>query len=191
MQSVAFGDINSRSNSFHRRTRRLTYKTDVIDWRRFRLAAQLKASAEQLDLSILQFEQLASAISEAPWPEIQMRREIVQLIGRLGRDAIIPSEANPKDMSRFADNLVGLLKASKKKINIGHAITELEEKLRTFTAETFPRSASLLQVCMGVLCEHGLLSGPLQKYSCHITDHLVEIFPGVSELTPVFDYGTK
>jgi ppGpp synthetase/RelA/SpoT-type nucleotidyltranferase len=172
-------------------THPLTYKTSIIDWKRVRLAAQLKASTEQLDLSILKFEELASAISEAPWPEIQTRKEIVELIDRLGRDSIIPSEANPKDMSRFADNLMGLLKASKKKVDVGRAIAELEEKLRTFTIETFPRSASLLQVCMGVLCESGLLSGPLQKYSCHVTDHLVEIFPGVRELTPIFDYGAK
>jgi ppGpp synthetase/RelA/SpoT-type nucleotidyltranferase len=172
-------------------THPLTYKTNIIDWKRVRLAAQLKASTEQLDLSILQFEQLASSINEAPWPEMQMRREIVHLIDQLGRDAIIPSEANPKDMSRFADNLMGLLMASKKKVDIGRAITELEAKLRTFTADTFPRSASLLQICMGVMCENGLLAGPLQKYSCHITDQLAEIFPGVRELTPVFDYGVK
>ena len=170
-------------------THPLTYKTDFIDWKRFRLAAQLKASTEHLDLSILQFEQLASAVSEAPWPEIEMRRKIVQFIDRLGRDEILPSEANPKDMSRFADNLVGLLRASNKRVDVPLAIVELESKLRMFTAETFPRSVSLLQVCMGVLCEHGLLSGPLQKYSCHITDQLVEIFPCVSTLKPVFNYG--
>ena len=74
---------------------------------------------------------------------------------------------------------------------MGRAIALLEEKLRLFTMETFPRSASLLQVCMGILCEGGLLSGPLQEYSCHVTEHLVEIFPRVAELTPKFDYGTK
>jgi hypothetical protein len=94
-------------------------------------------------------------------------------------------------MSRFADNLIGLLRASNKRVDVSLVIVELESRLRIFTADTFPRSASLLQVCMGVLCEHGLLSGPLQKYSCHITDHLVEIFPSVSTLKPVFDYGVK
>ncbi|MEY9594688.1 ppGpp synthetase/RelA/SpoT-type nucleotidyltransferase [Bradyrhizobium yuanmingense] len=169
-------------------THPLTYKSDTVDWRRLRLAAQLKAAAEQLDLSILQFEELAGGIVEAPWPEIETKRQVVSLIERLVRDEIIPSEANPKDMSRFADNLLSLVRASHKRIDFGIAMAEMERRLRLFSADTFPRSASLLQVCMGLLQEGGLLSGPLQRYSCHVTDHLLEIFPGVSGLTPVFRY---
>ncbi|WFU27240.1 hypothetical protein QA649_13820 [Bradyrhizobium sp. CB1717] len=169
-------------------THPLTYKTDVVDWKRIRLAAQMKAAAEQLDLSVLQFEHLADGIVEAPFPDIQAKREIVQLIELLGRDSVIPSEANPKDMSRFADNLINLLRASQKKTDIHVALAAIEKQLRRFTLETFPRSASLLQVCMGILQEVGLISGPLQRYSCHVTDHLLEIFPGVRGLTPVFEY---
>jgi len=169
-------------------THPLTYKSDQIDWKRFRLAAQLKASAEQLDLSIVQFEQLSSAVTESPWPEIQQKVAIVQLLEKLRDESVIPAEAFPKDMSRFADNLLSLLRASKKKVEFEDAVNEVEAVLRSFTQETFPRSASLLQVCMGGLCQRNVLSGPLQRYSCHVTEQLQQLFPEVKTLTPIFEY---
>jgi len=172
-------------------THPLTYKSDNIDWKRFRLAAQIKAAAEQLDLSIVQFEQLAAAIGESPWPELQLKREVVNLVEKLSQEQVIPAEASPKDMTRFADNLISLIRASKKRIAPDGAISVLDASLRAFSAETFPRSVSLLQVCMGLLCKSGLLSGPLQKYSCHVTDSLAQLFPEVQALTPVFQYEAR
>jgi ppGpp synthetase/RelA/SpoT-type nucleotidyltranferase len=169
-------------------THPLTYKTDNIDWKRFRLAAQLKAASEQLDLAVIQFESLASGISEAPWPELTQKRRIVGLVDGLVQDGIMPIEAGPKDMSRFAENLVALIRASKRKLEVERALDELETGFQEFNVETFPRSASLLQVCIGILCKRGLLSGPLQKYSCHITEHLAQLFPEVSALSPIFEY---
>jgi ppGpp synthetase/RelA/SpoT-type nucleotidyltranferase len=172
-------------------THPLTYKSDTIDWRRFRLAAQIKSATEQLDLSIVQFEQLAAAISESPWPELKERQQVVDLIEKLNSDGVIPSEAGPKDMTRFAENLMSMIRASKKKIRLEDALSELNSRLRGFTEESFPRSASLLQICMGMLCQSGVLSGPLQKYSCHVTEQLVQLFPEVRTLTPVFKYDKK
>jgi ppGpp synthetase/RelA/SpoT-type nucleotidyltranferase len=172
-------------------THPLTYKSDNIDWKRFRMAAQIKAASEQLDLSIVQFEQLAAAIEESPVPELKQRRDVVELIESLIQGKIIPREASPKDMSRFAENLLSLLRASKRKIDLQHALLKLNEGLRVFTYETFPQSASLLQVCIGTLCQSGLLSGPLQKYSCHITEQLTQLFPEAGALSPVFDYKKK
>ena len=172
-------------------THPLTYKSDNIDWRRFRLAAQIKSATEQLDLSIVQFEQLAAAISESPWPELKDRQRVVDLIEKLNSDGVIPSEAGPKDMTRFAENLTSMIRASKKKVRLEDALSELDIRLRAFTEESFPRSASLLQVCMGMLCQGGMLTGPLQKYSCHVTEQLVQLFPEVRALTPVFTYDKK
>jgi ppGpp synthetase/RelA/SpoT-type nucleotidyltranferase len=170
-------------------THPLTYKTGNIDWKRLRLSAQLKASAEQLDLAVLQFEALAAAISEAPWPEIEQKRKVVSLIERLLLEEIIPKEAGPKDMSRFAENLLRLLGASKKRVDVDQSLLVLESSLREFPSDSFPMSASLLQVCMGILCKTGILTGPLQRYSCHVTEHLSLLFPDVRNLSPVFDYG--
>jgi hypothetical protein len=139
-------------------THPLTYKSDNIDWKRFRLAAQIKSATEQLDLSIVQFEQLAAAISESPWPELKEKQQVVDLIERLNSDRVIPSEAGPKDMTRFAENLISMIRASKRKIRLEDALFELNARLRGFTEETFPRSASLLQVCN--LCNFDRLRSP-------------------------------
>jgi len=169
-------------------THPLTYKSNSLDWKRFRLAAQIKATSEQLDLLIVQFEQLAAAIPESPWPELARKRAIFELIERLLGDGIVPSEAAPKDMSRFADNLAALVRASQGRLRIEDVLRNLDEGLRSFTLETFPQSASLLQVCVGILCQGDMLSGPLGKYTCHVTDQLVQLFPKTSALAPVFEY---
>jgi hypothetical protein len=166
----------------------LTYKTPNVDWKRFRLAAQLKAGVEQLDLSVLQFESLSAAITEAPWPDIAQRQSVAQLVTRLVNEGVVPTEAGPKDMSRFADNFIDMTRASKRKMTLEDALVALEAGLRGFDAGSFPRSASLLQICMAILFSDGLLSGPLQRYACHITPELRAIFPGIEVLTPVFRY---
>ena len=144
---------------------------------------------EQLDLAIDSFDILASAVAESIWPEIQQKIEIIRLIQELVSDGVIPAEATPKDMSRFAENLISLLQASKKKSEFSSALNNLEIEMRKLTAETFPRSASILQVCIGLLCAKGVLTGPLQRYTCHVTEQLIQLYPEVGSLSPVFDYG--
>ena len=45
----------------------LAYKTDEVDWKRKRIAAQIKAMVEQLDQLIVSFEAAASPVVESPW----------------------------------------------------------------------------------------------------------------------------
>ena len=42
----------------------LVYKNDEIDWKKLRLAAQIKANVEQLDTLILAFDQMSTIITE-------------------------------------------------------------------------------------------------------------------------------
>ena len=168
-------------------THPLTYKTAIIDWRRYRLSAQLKASVEQLDLSVHEFEAL-SVNCKSPWPDIAERQAVAGMIDRLIVGSVIPNEAGPKDMSRFAENLLALLRSSKKKVVVETALSKLEAGLREFDVDSFPRSASLLQTCMALLFKEGVISGPLQRYRCHVTPELGTIFPGIEALTPVFRY---
>jgi ppGpp synthetase/RelA/SpoT-type nucleotidyltranferase len=169
-------------------THPLTYKTDNVDWKRFRLAAQLKASAEQLDLTVGSFELIASTIAEAPWPAMQQKVEIIRLIEKLVGESVIPTEAAPKDLSRFSENFLSLIQSSKKKVQLEDALAELDVELRQIAGENFPRSISILQVCMGLLCKRGMLRGPLQRYTCHITDQLIQLFPETDALSPRFKY---
>ena len=172
-------------------THPLTYKTNAVDWKRFRIAAQLKASAEQLDLAVDSFEALASAVAESPWPDIQQKIRIIQTIEKLVSDGIIPVEAAPKDMSRFAENLISLLRASETRPEFEPTLNELDLELRKLTSETFPRSVSILQVCTGILCSRGILTGPRHYYTCHIIEQLIQLYPAVRSLSPVFEYANS
>jgi len=49
-------------------THDLVYKSAEIDWKKLRLAAQIKATVEQLDTMIMAFEQIASTIQEHEYP---------------------------------------------------------------------------------------------------------------------------
>jgi hypothetical protein len=52
----------------------LVYKSSGIDWKKLRLAAQIKAIVEQLDTMILAFEQISPAIQESDYPEIKINK---------------------------------------------------------------------------------------------------------------------
>lgn len=54
-------------------THALAYKSDDVDWRRLRLAAQLKASVEQLDMLVRAFDASVSSVTEFEWPNIAAR----------------------------------------------------------------------------------------------------------------------
>ncbi len=169
-------------------THPLVYKTENVEWRRLRLAAELKAAVEHLDLSIVQFDTLASAISESPFPNVDAKKRVAVLVKRLSGEGVIPTESLPKDLSRFAENFVSLIRSSKKNIALDDALAQIEMGLRAFGADKFPRSASLLQISMAMLFQAGLLKGPLQRYACHMTAELTTLFPGVDSLTPIFQY---
>jgi len=57
-------------------TRAFAYKADRVDWRRVRLAAQLKAAVEQMDNLVAGFEGMVATISEQNWPEISAKKKI-------------------------------------------------------------------------------------------------------------------
>jgi ppGpp synthetase/RelA/SpoT-type nucleotidyltranferase len=63
-------------------THDLTYKAQQIDWRRLRLAAQIKAIVEQLDVAILGFEKMAPLIAENPDRRLLIRKQIGDLFSR-------------------------------------------------------------------------------------------------------------
>lgn len=85
-------------------THDLVYKSPEIDWKKQRLAAQIKAMVEQLDTMILAFEQISPVIQESDDPEFKSKRKIADATQELFAQKI-PEELKPKDMTRFCDNL--------------------------------------------------------------------------------------
>lgn len=169
-------------------THPLTYKSQEVNWKRFRIAAQLKASAEWLDTAVESFEALAAAVVEAPWPEIDSKKSAADLIKRLIDANIIPLDVAPKDISRFAENLIAVLQSSSNNVAIEDAIATLENEIRKIPPDSFPRSISILQICIGILCRGGVITPPFRRYRYHVTEQLASIYPEVRMLAPIFSY---
>jgi len=180
----------------------LAYKAPDINWKRLRLAAQVKATVEQLDTLILAFEQTIPYISENPWPELKVKQEIFARIKRIIEDGHIPSEYVPNDLSRYCNNLYTLLDKTRLEKTEKSALRALTEKsaLRALTAielevaktskEMFPKSISFFQYTLAILVKQGIIILPIPdtNYSCHISKELLELYPNLHQIEHNFDY---
>lgn len=175
-------------------THALVYKGSSVDWRRLRLAAQLKASVEQLDNLVAGFDSAAAAIAEQTWPEVVAKRSIENVFKTLFNEAGIPPEVAPRSWGRFSENLFALfLATTNDRVRDPVAFVKvylrtLDTAIRALPKGTFPRSTSLLQTCIGLLVETGSLVGPLTRYTPLLTDELSTLYPSVAVLGRGFDF---
>jgi ppGpp synthetase/RelA/SpoT-type nucleotidyltranferase len=170
-------------------THDLTYKGPDRDWRKMRLAAQMKAAVEQLDLLTDQFEALAPCIPPSQWQETDRQNQICEKVRSLVAEGVIPQEVKPHDLSRFAENILDLLTASDRRSVFPEVLVELEAGFREVSGTNFPRSATLLQIAIGILASKGQITGPFRgEYVGHITNDLVSLYPSVRQLGPTFHY---
>lgn len=169
-------------------THALTYKSSEVDWKRLRLAAQIKATVEQLDTLILGFEQLSASVSESPWTEIKDKCRFAKVINSFFTQGKIPVELTPKDMSRFCDNLYNFSKSSNTEVNIQSVIKCLEREINSMSLDQIPRSISLFQYFLAILISQQLVTLPLKKYTCHVTSELITLYPNLNNIDAVFAY---
>jgi ppGpp synthetase/RelA/SpoT-type nucleotidyltranferase len=149
-------------------THSLTYKSDEINWKAMRLAAQIKAACKM---------------------------QIMEFIATCLRTNAIPEEVRPKDLTRFAENMFGLLQHSAGwPRNNNHMPGFIETICRVLSNEislyrsiTFPRSISLLQFCLGTLITTGDLQLPLQGYVPIVTEELETLFPAIKTVQTRFE----
>jgi ppGpp synthetase/RelA/SpoT-type nucleotidyltranferase len=119
-------------------THDLVYKSSGIDWKKLRLAAQIKAIVEQLDTMILAFEQISPAIQESDYPEIKRKCQIAAATLELFELNKIPEELKPKDMTRFCENLYGILARARKEDKVQELSNVLQRKLIQLPSSKFP-----------------------------------------------------
>jgi ppGpp synthetase/RelA/SpoT-type nucleotidyltranferase len=178
-------------------THSLTYKNQVIDWKRQRLASQLKAAAEQMDMLAISFDQVSQYIPESEWPEIWAKKEIIDLFGQAIHNGLIKRELAPKDWTRFSDNIYRLIVAVeaakdmstlKRARYVQHCLKILFDELEKLGTQRIPLSISLLQLTFGVLSDCGLLKPPLREFYPLITDELVTFYPSVVIFDRRFDF---
>lgn len=169
-------------------THDLVYKGPTVDWKRQRLAAQIKATVEQLDTLILSFEQTLEYILESPWSDTEDKKRIFERIRSWRDKGYIPSECMPHDLSRFCNSLLFLLQSSKKSKEIDNALNVIESNIHQTSNDLFPRSISLLQYCLAILVSQKFINPPTSKYCSHISDELIILCPELRNTNFKFDY---
>jgi ppGpp synthetase/RelA/SpoT-type nucleotidyltranferase len=86
-------------------TRALAYKPDEIDWRFERIAAQLKASVEQLDMLVVAYKENAGLLSPQTFQPIEDQRRILEHFKQCLANNRIPPEGAPSQWGLFAKNV--------------------------------------------------------------------------------------
>lgn len=95
-------------NAWSTVTHDLVYKGAGVDWQRRRLAAQLKAVVEQLDLLIETFESAATAIPVSLDDESEAHAELLVIFRALETDKLVGVDVVPQSWQRFAECVYSL-----------------------------------------------------------------------------------
>jgi len=175
-------------------THSLVYKSDTIDWRAHRLAAQIKAAVENLDMIIAGFSDTHRHITLSQWPSIDYLSRIIEFFNQNELNERIPQEVRPKDQSRFANNLLALIRSSSNcpRREMWSFLEDILEtillELSRYDKNTFPRSISLLSLCLGLLTDSGKLLLPLKNYVPVITQEVENLFPILKQVGARFGF---
>jgi ppGpp synthetase/RelA/SpoT-type nucleotidyltranferase len=171
-------------------THDLVYKNDEIDWKKLRLAAQIKANVEQLDTLILAFEQMSPFITESDDPDLKIKRNLSTEINKLFESNKIPAELRPKDMNRFCDNLCRVFPLENKKDKITASIQAIRKEINTISSNKIPRSISLFQYFLAILIGNNIIEFPIKNYYFHITEEFQLLYPSIqTDNDGIFLYG--
>jgi hypothetical protein len=152
------------------------YKGDTIDWRRLRLAAYLRASAEQADSLIAAFDDVVDTLPASPHPDTERRERIVRLCQREISAAKLPEGLQPESWVRFGENVLGLVKTYAGSRAIDQELDELLTAVEVKASEgTAPVSGTLFQL---IVAEVVGLKGPqaLNRFPIVDSDELRDIY---------------
>ncbi len=178
-------------------THALAYKAGEIDWRRQRLAAQLKAAVEQLDMLIVGYDSVLSLVDGCEWPSLSDKMEIAAFFKRLLAESRLPAEYAPKDWTRCAENIyaVFLMYAGKYSRSmqaqrlqvLGEYLGRIESAAKELGLERIPRSLSLTQFVHGVLGSNYVLPESGSPMPVVGQETLATLFPCYRSSCPEFD----
>lgn len=171
-------------------THSMVYKTNNIDWKLLRLAAQLKSSVEQLDMIVSGSKQMYSFVTEHEWPEIKLKKQFLDSTNEFLRNPNVPSELKPKDSSRLAENFYSffypLINNSRTPYKeISRIFKSAADKANFLGKDKFPRSISLMQYFIGISSELGYMPTN-SKYIPLVTTELETIFPKSKDFATKF-----
>ncbi len=172
-------------------THALAYKAETVDWKRLRLAAYLKSAVEQLDILTNSFEEMSEYIKEQNWPEIKAKSKIIKKFKDYYITKRLPSVQEPKDWSRFSDNVYHLLRNCRnlrnkneiEKVNL--CLEHFEQNTDELGAKA-PLTLSLFQFIFGALYQNKIINKISDNYTIFISNDLETFYPRVKEISNRF-----
>lgn len=170
-------------------THDLVYKGDDIDWRRLRLAAQLKAAVEQIEVLIAAFDSASTAILVSPWHETAAKSEIVERTKLLADDGYIPDTLRPESWRRFADNVFSLIRTYERNpqklgVAVRTLLDAMDADLRGAHPFELPISGSLFQYVVALVARPAT-PGSLERFTVVRSRELIDLY-GVTDLPKEF-----
>jgi len=161
-------------------THDLVYKGEQVDWKKQRLAAQLKAAVEQIEMIISAFDQMSSAVPESSWPEVEDKQKIVDVFRELISDEVVSSELAPASWRRFSDNVYGLVRSySKNGYTIREDLSALLSGISAYwrgpEAPICPTGGSLFQFVLGYVARSDS-PGNLASYTVVESSELRDLY---------------
>ena len=175
-------------------THDLVYKADAVDWRRQRLAAQLKAAVEQVEVLIAAFETVSDAVLVSPWPEADVKATIAARFKRLAEDGLIPDCIQPASWRRFSDNVYGLvLSYERDREKTAGAVESLlaviEDELLSDSPRQLPQSGTLFQYVVSVAASSDT-PGSVQNFRVVPSREFSDLY-GIQNFSREFDFDNE
>jgi len=155
-------------------THKATYKPEMVDWRRLRLAAHLKATVEQLDVLVVGFDSISQGLSTAAWPEVDAQVKVVERVAALRGGGSIEEVSMPSSLGRLSESVVSLVRAARRS-SFRKLVTDVEDALQLVSEEVdaggkCPRSLSVYQWFFTILARRGFLSSLPDDYPLPLDD---------------------
>lgn len=170
-------------------THDLVYKTEDVDWRKARLAAQLKAAVEQIELIIAGFQANLDFVAQSSFPEVEAKQAIVNAFLEMMTEGTISTSLAPESWSRFADNVYGLLRKSLRgntSFKVNSIMRAVQDDLRVNGSAKEIMSGSLFQVFLGCVSRQVVANVSLDDFPIIESPELRD-FHGVTKIPKKFD----
>lgn len=154
----------------------LIYKSVYKDWRRYRLASQLKASLENLDLDLLGFEELAKKIEHTKSKEAIEEELIFEKLKEL--ESFINTKGGYvfyNSLCKTSNNIYNLIKNNKQKLEIIDNIVEYFK----LNDSDYISSISLYQNILNIFCKLDCFND--EKHNYYI-DQIIENNPWIKTI---------
>ena len=176
-------------------THAIAYKGNNVDWSNLRLAAQLKASVEQIDGILNSFTHTSSFIKKQSWPEIDAKQHINKQFQKVTEDEKFPKESLPNSWGRFSDNLYeailafhgGTLPFAKRLSTTKQIVKKITDSIQNDGLDKYPRTLSLLQYSLCILAGNSDLKSLPSNYRPLCTNAMGDFFPATKSLPHKFE----